>query len=82
MPGNLTLIGDKAPPAARESSEVARALNQHCYLHTGNVWHNWSWSSSLSLLVVNPIRDEAMDVAWSAPHRAQNHADDTDVVVG
>ncbi len=29
--GYFTLIGDKAPPAARASSEVARALNQRCY---------------------------------------------------
>ncbi len=27
--------GDKAPPAARDSSEVARALNQRYYPHTG-----------------------------------------------
>ncbi len=30
MPGYFTLIGDKAPPAARDSSEVARALNGRC----------------------------------------------------
>ncbi len=32
----FTLIGDKAPPAARDSSEVARSLKQSCYPHTGN----------------------------------------------
>ncbi len=25
------LIGGKAPPAARDSNELARALNRHCY---------------------------------------------------
>ncbi len=30
----FTLIGDKAPPAARGRSEVARAFNRRCYPHT------------------------------------------------
>ncbi len=32
----LHQIGDKAPPAARDSSEVARPLNRRCYPHTGD----------------------------------------------
>ncbi len=30
----LHIIGDKASPAARDSSEVTRALTQRCYTHT------------------------------------------------
>ncbi len=41
--GYSTLIGGKAPLAARDSGEVAR-----CYPHTGNGWH---MSSSLSFSV-------------------------------
>ncbi len=32
--GYFTLIGDKAPPAARDSSEAARAPNQRYYPDT------------------------------------------------
>ncbi len=35
-PGYFTLNDDKAPPAARDSSEVARSQKQHRYPHTGN----------------------------------------------
>ncbi len=35
-PGYFTLIGDKAPPATRDSSEVVHVLNQHCYPPAGN----------------------------------------------
>ncbi len=38
-------IGDKVPPAARDSSDVARALNQRCYPHTGDGGHSWGLSS-------------------------------------
>ncbi len=38
-------IGDKAPPVARDSSDVARALNQRCYPHTGDGGHSWGLSS-------------------------------------
>ncbi len=31
----LHLIGDKAPPAARDCSEVPRAFDQRCYPHPG-----------------------------------------------
>ncbi len=30
------VIGDKAPPVARDSSEVLRICNRRSYLHTGN----------------------------------------------
>ncbi len=59
------LFGDKAPPAARDSSEVARALNQRYYPQTGNGGHSWYLSSNLSLSVKLSIQDEAMDVARS-----------------
>ncbi len=42
------LIGDKASPAARGSSEVARAFNRRCYPHTGSSGHSWCLSSSIS----------------------------------
>ncbi len=73
----LHLISDKAPPAARESSEVARPLKQRCYPHTGNGGHRWCLSSSLSLPVRFSIPDEAVDVARSAPQGAHYHADVT-----
>ncbi len=63
-----------APPSARDSSEVARTLNQRRYPHTGNVGLTWRLSSSLSLPVGFSIQDEAMDVARSAPQRAHFHA--------
>ncbi len=59
----LHQIGDKAPPAARNSSEVAGVLNPR----TGNGDHGWCLSSSLFLSVGFSIQDEAMDVAPSAP---------------
>ncbi len=71
----LHLIGDKAPPAARDSSEVARSLRQRCYPHTGSDGQSWCWSSSLSLPVGLSIQDEAMDVARSTPQGAPYHAD-------
>ncbi len=37
--GYFIIIGDKAPPAERCDSEVARTLNRHCYTHTGNSGH-------------------------------------------
>ncbi len=69
-PGYFTLIGDNAPPAARDSSEVARAFGRRCYPHTGNGEHSWCLSSSLSLSVGFSIQDKPMDVARSAPQGA------------
>ncbi len=66
----LHLIGDKAPPAARNSSEVVRTLKQRCYPHTGNDEHSWCLSSNLSLSVVFSIQD----VALSAPQGDHYHA--------
>ncbi len=63
----LHLIGDKAPPAARDSDEVARALNQHCYSHIVNGGRIWCLSSRPSLSLRFPIQEEAMDVSGSAP---------------
>ncbi len=45
----FTLIDDKAPPAARDSSEVASTLNRRCYPHTGNGGLSWRLRSSPSL---------------------------------
>ncbi len=69
------VIGDKAPPATQDSSEVARSLKRYCYPHTGNGGNRWCLSSSLSLSVGFSIQDEAMDVARSAPQGAHYHAD-------
>ncbi len=61
-------LGDKAPPDARDSSEVAYALNRRCLAHTGNDGLNFVfWSSNLSLLVEFSIQDEAMAVVWLIP---------------
>ncbi len=65
---------DKAPPATRDSSEVARSKKQRCYPHTGNSGRRWCLSSSLSLSVGFSIQDEAMDVARSTPQGAHYHA--------
>ncbi len=48
-PGYFTLIGDKAAPPTRHRTEVARALRQRCYPHTGNGGNSWCLGSSLSL---------------------------------
>ncbi len=54
------LTSDKAPPAAHESSEVARTENRRCYHpHTGSGWHNWCLSSILSSLVRFSTQDAA-----------------------
>ncbi len=66
---------DKAQPAARDGSEVARSQKQRCYPHTGNGGHSWCSSSSLFLSVGFSIQDEAVDVARSAPQGAHYHAD-------
>ncbi len=66
--------GDTAPPVARDSSEVARALSQRCYPNTGNDWHSWCLSSSLSLSVGFSIQDETIDVSRFAPQGAHYHA--------
>ncbi len=71
----LHLIGGKDPPAARDNSEVARALHRRCYPHTGSDGRCWYLSSSLSLSVGLSIQDEAMDVTWSTPQGAPYHAD-------
>ncbi len=63
----LYLIGDEAPPAARDSCEGPRALNRRCYPHTGNGRHNWCLSSSQSLSVGFSIQDEAMNVGRPEP---------------
>ncbi len=70
----FTLIGDKAPPATRDSSEDACALNQRRYPYTGNGGHSWCLSSSLSLVELFTL-DEAMNVARSAPQGAHYHAE-------
>ncbi len=61
-----TLNGDKAPPAAHDSSEVA---------HWKRLSNHWCLSSSLSFSVGFSIQDEAVDVAQSAPVGAHYHAD-------
>ncbi len=74
----LHLIGD----GARNNDEVARALNQRCYLHSGNGGYSWCLSSSLPKSVGFPIQDEAMDVAQSAPQGAQYHVGDVLLLIG
>ncbi len=70
--GYFTLNGDKIPPAASDSGEVARSLKQRCYPHIGNGGHTWRLSISLSLSVGFTIQD----VARSAPQGAHfYHAD-------
>ncbi len=71
----LHLIGDRAPTAARNNDEVARALNQRCDLQTGNSGHSWCSRSSPSSSVGFSIQDEAMEVAWSTPQGAHYHVD-------
>ncbi len=66
-PGFFTPIGDKAPPAARYSSEVARALDGRCYSHTGNGELSWCLSSSLPLSVGFSIQDGAINIVRSSP---------------
>ncbi len=62
----LHIIGDTAPPAAHDSIEVARTLNEHCFPHTGNGGYSRRLRSSLLLSEGFSIQDEAVDVAWSA----------------
>ncbi len=71
----LHLIGDKAPPVACDSSEVARTSNRRCCPHTGNGGHSWYLSSSLPLSVGFSIQDEAIDGDRSAQQAAHYHAD-------
>ncbi len=70
----LHLISDKATPAACDSSEDARTLNQRCYPHTGNGGHSWCLSHSLSLSVGIFIQDEAQDHGRSALQGAHYHS--------
>ncbi len=56
----LHLIGDKASPAAYDSSKASRELNQHLYPHAGNGGHSWRLSCSLSLTVRLFIQGEAI----------------------
>ncbi len=66
VPGYSTLIGDKAPPGARDRSKLARAQNVRCYSHTGNGGHSWCLSGNLSLSVGLSIKDEARSVLQGA----------------
>ncbi len=50
-PGCFTAIGDKAPPAAHDGSEVAHTLNRRCCPHIVHGGHSWCLPSSLSLSV-------------------------------
>ncbi len=64
------------PSPARDSSEVAYALNRRCLAHTGNDGLNLVlWSSNLSLLVEFTIQEEAMAVARFIPKWAHYLAD-------
>ncbi len=64
-----------ATPAARDSSEVARASSGRCYPHTGSGGHGGVWAVVFFLSVGFSIQDEAIDIARSAPQRARYHAD-------
>ncbi len=59
----LDQIGDKAPPAARYSSEATCELNRRCYPCAVDIVG--VLSSSLSLSGGLSIQDEDMDVALS-----------------
>ncbi len=67
----LHLICDKPPPATRDSSEVARALNLHFSPHTGN--GRLIWCLSVGLF----IQGEAMNVGQSPPQGAHYLAEVT-----
>ncbi len=71
--GYFILNGDKAPPAARDSTDFERRR----YSHTWNGGHHWCLSSNLSLSVVFSIQDEGMDVAQSASQGDHYHVDVT-----
>ncbi len=71
----LHLIGNKAPPAARDSNEVAGTLNQRCYPYTEKGRYSWCESSSLSLSIELFTQDEAMVVIRSTPQGVHYHAD-------
>ncbi len=51
----LHLIGDKVPPAIRDTVEVPRAINRRCYWYTENGQPSWclssyqSWSLGFSM---------------------------------
>ncbi len=62
-------IGDKAPPAARDSSKVSRTSNRRWYPRTGSRLH-----SSLSLSVGFPIQNETVGVTQPAPLGTRSHA--------
>ncbi len=68
-PGYFTLIGDKAPPAAHDSSEVAHAYNLRCHPYTRNSGLVWRLGK------VFFIQDESMGVSRFAPQGAQHHVD-------
>ncbi len=59
----LHQIGDKDPPAARDSSEATFELNRRCYPCVADIVG--VLSSSLSLSGGLSIQDEDMDVARS-----------------
>ncbi len=50
------LVGDKAPPTARGSSEFKRTRRRRCYPHIGNVGLNLAFES-----IGLSIQDEARD---------------------
>ncbi len=78
--GYFILIGNKTLSAARDSSEVTRALNQRCYPYPRNGGFNWCLGSSPSLSVGFSIQDEALGVARSAPRGGHYHADFIDLL--
>ncbi len=63
----LHLIGDKAPPAARDSSEVARALNRRWYPHVWNCGLWWCLNKKLSLKVQFSMAHNHADVIHLLP---------------
>ncbi len=76
MLNKSSLIGDKAPPTACDSIEVARALTQRCY--PGR--HSQILSGSLPLSVGFTTQDEAMDVGRSAPQESHYHTNVPDLL--
>ncbi len=69
----LYLIGEKAPPAADDRSEIACTSKWRCYLHSQNGGLIWCLSSCPFVSVGDSIQDELIDVARSGPQMAHYH---------
>ncbi len=66
-PGCFTLIGDKAPPTARDYIDIARTLNRRCHPHAGNFGLRMMLKQQPILVGIIALHDECMDIVRSAP---------------